>query len=259
MAEGSLTYNWHSFDAELELWAQLGLKATFWWRDDDACTNTPQLETLLELSDQFEIPVSLAVVPAGLQASLPKRLSTSRYVSVLQHGYAHRNHAPATEKKSEYGDHRAIDAMLSELAQGRAVLQQNFDRRFIPVLVPPWNRYSVDLLSSLATVGYTGVSAMWARPTEPISPDLIQVNTHIDPVLWRGDRGFIGEANAMEQLVSHLRLRRECPQLGDEPTGLLSHHLDQTESVWKFCRQFASKINEHDSCCWLSAADIWTH
>ena len=155
------------------------------------------------------------------------------------------------------------------------------------MLVPPWNRYTPTLLPNLASAGYSGISAMWARagglvdgalkgfdtsnrpnksnssfarrvcPTRPDRATLLQVNTHSDPVAWRDDRGFIGESDALEQLVCHLRLRREYPQLGDEPTGMLSHHLDQTESVWAFCRQFAERINRDSNCVWLSARDIW--
>lgn len=267
-----MTFNWNSVDDELALWSELGRKATFWWRDDDACSSTAELETLLQISEEFAAPVSLAVVPAKLEDSLCKRLSGNSGISILQHGYAHNSHAPASEKKSEYGSHRPPEEMLHELEQGRRLLEGGFGGQFHSVLVPPWNRYSVELLPLLHNHGHKGLSAMWARVDDhlpkqskqfserlplPVPPQFLQVNTHIDPVAWRHDRGFIGENDALEQLVCHLRLRREFPELGDEPTGLLSHHLDQTESVWEFCRQFADKINTDDGCCWLGAGDIW--
>ncbi len=269
---GWKAFNWKSLDDELALWSQQGRKATFWWRDDDACSSTAELETLLRISEEFSVPVSLAIVPDKLEDDLCVQLSGVSRISVLQHGYAHNSHAPAAEKKAEYGAHRPVDAMLHELEHGRTLLQHAFGDQFLSVLVPPWNRYSIELLPLLSGRGFRGLSAMWARFDNPLSMQnqpfskrqsvpavsrFLQVNTHIDPVAWRFDRGFIGENDALGQLVCHLRLRREFPQLGDEPTGLLSHHLDQTESVWEFCRRFADKINIDDNCCWLSAGDIW--
>ena len=266
-------YTWQSLDDELALWSQAGRNATFWWRDDDACSSTPELERLLQISEKFAVPISLAVIPAKMENSLCKRLFDNDRIAVLQHGYRHRNHAPFGEKKSEYGEHRLIDEMSRELEQGKAMLQCGFGEQFRAVLVPPWNRYSVHLLPRLVNCGYLGMSAMWARIDsrlfnqsiwqlkDPLSDPtrLLQVNTHIDPIAWRHDRGFIGENEALEQLVCHLQFRREFPQLGDEPTGLLSHHVDQPESVWEFCLRFASTITDHDSCRWLSASDIWRH
>ena len=113
------------------------------------------------------------------------------------------------------------------------------------------------------------MSAMWARPggpeqakvqlstPSPAAMQLLQVNTHVDPVAWGHDHGFIGENEALEQLVCHLRLRRKYPLLGDEPTGLLSHHLVQTDSVWDFCEEFIERINSDNNCRWLGAREIW--
>lgn len=270
-----LTYNWNSLDEELALWSLSGRKATFWWRDDDASASTAELETLLQFSEEYSVPVSLSVVPARLDKSLCTRLRTTDRISVLQHGYAHSSHAPAAEKKTEYGAHRPVAVMVDELTHGRSILRQSFGDQFWSVLVPPWNRYTPSLMPCLVDAGYRGISAMWARAVDhvdstmtasvaqrvaalhPERATLLQVNTHSDPVAWRKDRGFIGESEALEQLVCHLRLRREYPHLGDEPTGMLSHHLDQTESVWAFCRQFAERINHDSSCMWLGARDIW--
>jgi len=266
-------YNWQNLTDELANWSHEGRVATFWWRDDDACSATPELETLLQISEEFRVPVSLAVIPGKLQVGLRKRIDNTSLISVLQHGYRHKNHAPVAEEKSEYGAHRSVTEMLRELQQGRELLQSEFKDQFYPVLVPPWNRFAVSLVSSLPDLGYTGMSAMWARQasdqgvdqTKVYSPgplveqtegQMLQVNTHINPVAWLNDQGFIGENEALEQMVCHLRLRREYPLL-DEPTGLLSHHLVQNESTWDFCRQFAERISNDNICHWLGAGDIW--
>lgn len=256
-----MTYSWQSLDDELALWSNAGRQASFWWRDDDACEATAALDRLIGISEACSAPVALAVVPAKLDSTLRQRIAEQPLISVLQHGYQHKNNAPVGVKKAEYGAHRKPDAMLRELGKGREILQANFNDQFHAVLVPPWNRYDHNLVPVLAQQGYQGISAMWARPHQPstgvLQPDLLQVNTHIDPIEWRGDRGFIGVHDAIEQLLCHLRLRREYPQLGDEPTGLLSHHLDHSAEVWDFCQQFAERVTADDNCVWLSADDIW--
>jgi hypothetical protein len=41
---------WATLQRELDRWAESGKTATFWWRDDDAVEETPQLQTLDALS-----------------------------------------------------------------------------------------------------------------------------------------------------------------------------------------------------------------
>lgn len=250
--------NWLALEQELDLWALEDKPVSFWWRDDDAVAATQELDVLLELSSRLDVPVSLAVVPATLEPSLVSRISNNSRVSVLQHGYAHQNQAPAAEKKAEFGQHRNVDIMLLELARGSKQLRESFLQQYLPVFVPPWNRYSVDLASRLSTNGYSGMSAMWARVSNDESQCSFRVvNAHIDPIAWRSDRGFVGLAVALEQIVSHLRLRREYSQWQDEATGLLTHHLDQQAPVWAFCEELIERTRAHAHCRWLHATEIW--
>ena len=87
--------------AELDAWAE-AFEATLRRRDDDAFDDSSALRTLLALTDG--LPVSLAVVP---EPAVDRLATLSHYsdITVLQHGFAHRNHAPA-EEKTEYGRHR---------------------------------------------------------------------------------------------------------------------------------------------------------
>src|SRR6185503_10933091 len=84
--------SWDALDAELERWRAAGRVATFWWRDDDAVTDTPALRRLLELRASLDVPLALAVIPANADAALAALVPPE--VAVLQHGFAHRNHAP---------------------------------------------------------------------------------------------------------------------------------------------------------------------
>ena len=250
--------DWDVLDRELNQWAADGLTATFWWRDDDASRDSDQLARLLELTASSQTPVSLAVVPDWLTDTLPNSIAQFPHVSVLQHGYAHRSHAGSGARKSEFADNRDVSDMRTEIISGEQILRDNFGGQFLPVMVPPWNRYGGALRSLFIELEFTGLSAMWASDPAQSRYPLRQVNTHIDPIAWRGDRGYAGADVVLEQLISHLRLRREISACLAEPTGLLTHHLDHTPDVWNFCEQFVHRLSAHSCVQWVSAAQIWS-
>jgi len=45
--------------------------------------------------------------------------------------------------------------------------------------------------------------------------------------------------------------------VSSEPTGILTHHLAQTEEVWDFIRTLMQKLSEHPAVEWLDARSIW--
>ena len=103
---------WSDLRDELAAWQNLGRTATLWWRDDDAVAPTPALERLLELADKHGVPLALAVVSAQATEALATRLDgCGDHVCVLQHGFAHANHAPEGEKSMELGAHRPAAAI----------------------------------------------------------------------------------------------------------------------------------------------------
>lgn len=248
---------WAMLHHELDLWAESGKTATLWWRDDDATEETPQLHALDALSREMKIPVSVAVIPARLQRSLPQFLHARDNFIAMQHGYSHSNYAAIDAKKIELGGKRSTDEIQTELSAGRLQLAKAFGEQFIPVLVPPWNRIEPRVYSALTNAGFSGVSKMWTRESAYPLKGLLQVNTHLDPVNWRHDRGFIGENGAIEQIHRHLSARRL--EGGDiaEPSGILTHHLSQNDEVWAFCRTLFKILNRHPAVRWLNAREIW--
>ena len=112
----------------------------FWWRDDDAGRLEPTLDPLLELAARHSAPLALAVVPAWLDAATIGAIAGSALVDVLQHGWAHENHARPGQRKIELGGAEDTDRLLRHLAAGRDRLAVAFGARFLPVMVPPWNR-----------------------------------------------------------------------------------------------------------------------
>ena len=258
MKDHNLNKCWDILLEELDNWHSAGRQATFWWRDDDAIAASTELETLNKLSQDFTLPLSLAVIPARLQGSLVDYLGQRSHFSVLQHGYAHQSHAAPGAKKIEIGGARDSDAIAAELGQGCDILEQAFGEQFIKVLVPPWNRIEARTYPVISQSGLVGLSSMWARIEAYPAAGLQQVNCHLDPVNWREGRGFIAESKAIEAIQLHLLGRRVGILDNDEPTGILTHHLDQSADVWAFCRTLFSLLQQHPAVRWLDAREIWS-
>lgn len=255
MKLGAQAWGW--LHRELDAWDERGLQADFWWRDDDAVAASPQLERLLQIGDRHRVPLSLAVIPASLQQSLPERLQSRRRVTVLQHGYAHQSHAARGQLKLELGGERDPAQTYADLQLGQRLLAEAFGAGFLPVLVPPWNRIDPSLATALPGLGFSGISTMRVRRLAAPAPGLLQVNAHLDPVNWRQRRGFIGLYPAIAILVQHLVARRQGYRDFAEPTGILSHHLAQNEAVWRFLDDLFGFLDRHPAACWRSAERIW--
>jgi hypothetical protein len=238
---------WPELAAALDAIAEDGKAIRVWWRDDDAGRDHPKLERLLELALRRGLPVALAVVPAWLEDTAQARIAASPHASVLQHGFAHRNHAPAGTKSCELGG-RAIDVTLAELAEGRATLVDAFGASFLAVLVPPWSRIDPRLIGRLTACGFCGLST-FGRRAAPVAAGLAQVNTHLDPIDWRGERLFVGEVAALERLIAMLD--------PDEPIGILSHHLAMDEPGWQFLDQLLGVLATHPGALLCSARDLF--
>lgn len=244
---------WQPLDTELDLWRSTGRRATLWCRDDDAYRDSPSLQRLLGIAEATALPVALAAIPAALESSLVDAVARSRFATIIQHGYAHRNHAPAAERKMELGLHRDVEATMAELARGLDILGCSFGERFLAVIVPPWNRIDGAIVARLPDIALHGLSTLGPRAARCPTPGLVQCNTHVDVIAWRRERAFIGVESAVDRLVAHLRARRDGSADPDEPTGLLTHHLDMSEPAWKFVLELVARTREGGA-AWLDVA-----
>ena len=247
--------DWHALEAEFDLWRAQGRTATLWWRDDDATRVTPELLRLLGISQETLTPVALAIIPSDAEPELRDLLSTVNHHAVLQHGWAHYNHAPAHERQQEYGAHRPLESMLQELGLGWERVRA-FERS-LPILVAPWNRIAAELIPHLPVAGLTAISTLGARQSAEPSKGVRCVNVHIDIIDWQGTRGFAGLNAALKQLVDHLQKRRAAEVDPDEPTGLMTHHLFHDEGCWAFISELLERTRNHPSCRWLDAREAF--
>jgi hypothetical protein len=227
---------WAQLRAALDAARERGEAIQVWWRDDDAGRDHSALTRLLELAEGHDVNLALAVVPLWLEADAQARIAASAHATVLQHGFAHANHASAGRKSIELGG-RDLEAVVGELERGRAMLEDVFGCAFLAVLVPPWNRLQDGLIERLADCGFIGLSTFGRRALAEAAPGVAQVNTHLDPIDWRGTRLFIGEATALARLLAVLD--------AGEPIGILSHHLTMDEDGWAFLDRLLGVLAGH--------------
>jgi len=246
---------WDQLRAELDLWQSEERIATMWWRDDDAVAVTPALETLLAFEQDHGVPLALAVIPADLEHDLVLRLAETLDTRVLQHGWSHTNHMPAGRKKQELDDVRDIGAVVTDIRRGFGILSSQFGNRFLPVMVPPWNRIADDVMRALPSLGLRGISTFNARSDAYPVPGLLMVNTHVDVIDWRGTRGFAGEDQCINAMISHLSARRNGVVDDAEATGLLTHHLVHDGATTRFLENLFSF--EHAALKWLRIPGVF--
>ncbi len=232
--------DWSNLDTELAHWRAAQLQLPIWWRDDDAISQTPALDQLMELSRELGVCVHLAVIPKFADQSLVDAFQSYRGFVPLVHGWAHENHAPPSAKKAEFAHQRP--ALVDEARMGLDRLRTLFGKDSVEVFVPPWNRIHPELVAELPRLGYKTLSTFTPRQTRFAAPGLLQVNTHIDPINWRGGGGLADPEKLLTQLVSHLKDRREGRADATEPLGILTHHLVHDADIWTFTRDCISHL-----------------
>ncbi len=243
---------------ELDAWSRADMTAELWWRDDDAAKPTVELDTLFHLSERFGVPCGLAVIPATTGEPLRKDVSNQSQIWVLQHGYAHINHVPGSGKAWELGAHRPKSVILDELRDGMGKLSQLFKTRFVPALVPPWNRIDSELLPYLPVMGFAGISTSYSAHRLVPPGDLRVADAHCDVLRWKEKPPrFTGTEKAIKLIVEHLKAKRTAQADETEPTCVLTHHLVMDKDAWDFMDNLLAMTTAHPAATWLSPVDIW--
>lgn len=233
--------------ALLDAEASAGRTVTLWWRDDDAVRPGPALDRLLGFGGRHAVPLALAVIPAGATGALANEVARRPRVHVLQHGFAHINHEPPGAKAAELGAARDTDLVLAELAAGRTRLTALFGDRFLPVLVPPWNRAADTVIARRAEAGLPGLSMFGGH-----GHDGQRADAHLDPIFWRGDRLYVGDDRALAMLASALAAAR------GSPVGLLTHHRDHDAATWRFVETLLTVAVRHPAIRFPPIAEIFS-
>jgi hypothetical protein len=223
--------------------------APLWWRDDDAIEDTPALRRLLDIKRRWDAPLALAVVPSRAGSSLT-HMVTANGLDILVHGFAHANHAGPESRKSEFTRDRNLTQMRAELAHGLARLRETV-RDVLPVFVPPWNRFPVEMLGELPAAGYAGLSSWGEERKWPGPGGLAIANAHIDLIEWRP----LPKAKPVEALIRELTAAKNAAPL--RPIGILTHHLQMDEEAFEVLEQLFREVSRAQSFFWTSARRIF--
>lgn len=208
-----------------------------WWRDDDAIEPTYALDQLSAMSQSLGVPIHLAVIPKTAQAELVTYAKDRPNLVPCIHGWSHENTAPTGLKKSEFGVPRKDGA--TDLQSAISHMNHLFERDLLSLFVPPWNRIDASFEFELKRLGYAGLSTFGPRVRTTEFP---QINTHIDPIFWRGHRGLVSPDVLISQATEILNARCEGDQDAAEPFGFLTHHLVHVPEVWEFSKAFICEI-----------------
>ncbi len=244
--------DWRPLQSELRRWQDAGLTLPLWWRDDDAVAVTPQIEKLSAMSDELGLPVHLAVIPREAQTVLAEYVSDQSVLIPVVHGWAHQNHAPADEKKAEFRLHRPLEAVVADAEAGLSRLRGLFGDNLRPMFVPPWNRIDSKVAMQLHGLGYRILSTATPRKIPLAAPGLAQVNTHLDPIDWRGTRGLIDPDRLIAQTVELLHDRRTGRADNAEAFGVLTHHLVHDQDIWTFTQDLLHRLLDGPGTPWTA-------
>jgi hypothetical protein len=223
---------------ELGLWADAGIAARFWCRDDDAAADVPQLRRLLDVARDSDISIALAVIPERADDSLGRLVSTEN-CCIWQHGWGHHFH-----HAGEFGEARPLDLMVRDALAGQRAL----DRLLGPsgwqrVFVPPNHALSMPFKSLIPSLGYLGVSA-GVQLTPPLD-HVVEVNAEIDVMNWPEGK-ILSESAICRMIADQLRSRRTGSIPIDRPIGLLTHHLAFDDDAWTFMFRLFALLRSHN-------------
>jgi hypothetical protein len=85
----------------------------------------------------------------------------------------------------------------------------------------------------------------------------MQANCHFDLLRWKVGPVFRGEEAAARGILGHLRRRRAGLADPDEPTGILSHHLDLDGAAWDFLAALVRTVARHPAARWADPAELF--
>jgi SAM-dependent methyltransferase/GT2 family glycosyltransferase len=230
---------------ELQEWGITGRKVLFWWRDDDAVSDTRELRRLLALAEEIGTIIALAVIPDLADNTLAKLVATSP-CCIWQHGWRHHwqhEERDCSYSQGEFGEGRSLESMMTEAHNGQLALDRMFgEAGWQRVFVPPFHALSVPFKRLLPSLGYWGLSAGLPL-TLPIDT-VAEVNAEIDIMNW-AERKSHGPDVISKMLIEQLISRRQGRVSVDTPIGLLTHHLAHDEEAWRFLRELLCFLKGH--------------
>ncbi len=244
--------NWLPVRDELARWRDAGKRARLWLRDDDAVAVTPELRQLLSICGGHGARPLIATIPAATTQELAAYLADEA-AEVAVHGWSHTNHAMAGSKAQEFPVHRPQQEVVEELGQAVSRIRALYGGREVPMYVPPWNRIAPEVAALLPQMGFRALSGYGRASLFAGPPPLMELNTHIDIIDWRGSRGGHDTDKLTSDLAQTLAWSR---QQGGQPIGILTHHLVHDAQAWRFLGQLFAETGSTSGVSWCGAGEL---
>jgi hypothetical protein len=165
-------------------------------------------------------------------------------------------------RPAEFGPERPVSALVRDAYQAYQAFSNHFCEVDV-VFVPPFGRVSRTLVRALPDIGFSGISgaAGWLErklaqlsdwniriPTRSLlwRSGMPRLDVQIDPIDWR-KRTARDPAVISQALVRCLRARRNGLLAPSLPIGLVTHHLDHDENIWRACDAALRLIRRHEA------------
>lgn len=209
-------------------------------RDDDVDVDEDSLKQLLDLALARGVPMNLEIIPGRLTAAGTAVLKNTlradhALLSLNQHGWMHSNHEPEG-RKCEFGPSRSFTQQLTDIAQGKAILESTFDELFYPAFTPPWNRCTTDTYRALEELGFQVLSK--DRGKDRLDEYRFkEISTTLDLYSWKEGARMKSSDEIVHTLIGQL----EALPL----VGLLLHHKVMTNDAFRFLDQLLCELTRH--------------
>merc|ERR1711969_541138 len=101
---------------------------------------------------------------------------------------------------------------------------------------------------------FSTISTFTPRKDAEAAPGLRRINTHLDPIDWRGSRSLVAPDRLIAQFAADLADRREGRADAAEPYGLLTHHLVHDAAIWRFVADLLTRLSRAPLTLWDARA-----
>jgi hypothetical protein len=255
---------WDGLAQELAAWQASGRRASFWWRDDDAVAASPALERLAGLSAAAGAPLAIAAIPKLIKPSLAPALAGHSTVWLLQHGFAHIDHAKGLVDPERGG--RRLGARLAPAdgdrpggARGRAGDHAGRIRHPVPAGGGrPLESYRSSPDAGASRAGLSRRFLLWRAAALPAAAGLRRGEYPFRRLELEAGRPLPRRGGG----AGDDRRPSAPPAAGrggaDEPTGIVTHHAALDEASWKFMAELLGFVARHPAAQWLSPGEIFT-
>lgn len=136
--------------------------AELFFRLDDFAKSNDRAYQLMKIFKQFNIPITLAIIPNDLDDILVQFLKKEKEksnIDLIIHGYKHHNYNDnLLGSKSEWGNNRSEDEIMQDIKSAIQIMNMKFGNLWSSIFCPPWNTISPKAQSIINELGFNKIS-----------------------------------------------------------------------------------------------------